>query len=71
MSSMRRTRTTKTRSDQPDSVAVSARNAQPALELVRLSRVAAVQKRIAAGYYDRDEVRDRLAEAVLEVIQKS
>ena len=69
---MRRTRTTtKTRSAQPAGATTSVRTTQPALELVRLSRVAAVQKRIAAGYYDRDEVRDRLAEAVLEVIQKS
>ena len=71
MSSMRRTRTTKSRSAEPARAVPSARTAQPALELVRLSRVAAVQKRIAAGYYDRDDVRDRLAEAVLEVIQKS
>ena len=42
--------------------------ASPKLELVRLSRVTVAQKRIAAGYYDRDEVRDRLAKAVLEVI---
>ncbi len=59
---MRRTRTTKSRVAKPTPAAM------PVLELVRLSRVAAVQKRIASGYYDRDEVRDRLAEAVLEVI---
>jgi hypothetical protein len=33
--------------------------------VVRLSRVRSVQKRIEAGYYDRDEVRDRLVRAVL------
>lgn len=56
--------TTKPRSVKP------ADATKPVLELVRLSRVKAVQKRIATGYYDRDEVRDRLAEAVLEVIQQ-
>ncbi len=57
-------RSPKTRGSQP------AAEVKPALELVRLSRVAAAQKRVAAGYYDRDEVRDRLAEAVLEVIRR-
>lgn len=57
-------RTPKPRGSQP------APAAKPLLELVRLSRVAAAQKRVAAGYYDRDEVRDRLAEAVLEVIRR-
>ncbi len=60
----RRSRTTK-----PSSAKLT-RGTKPVLELVRLSRVATVQKRIATGYYDRDEVRDRLAEAVLEVIQR-
>ncbi|MEO5988618.1 MAG: hypothetical protein ABIU54_00305 [Candidatus Eisenbacteria bacterium] len=59
----RRARTTSSRSTKRASAT------PPVLELVRLSRVAAAQKRIATGYYDRDEVRDRLAEAVLEVIQ--
>ncbi len=36
--------------------------------LVRLPRVRNAQKRIESGYYDRDEVRDRLASAVLKVI---
>ncbi len=38
--------------------------------LVRLPRVRTAQKRIESGYYDRDEVRDRLANAVLKVIQR-
>lgn len=42
--------------------------ADPAL--VRLSRVRAVRKRIASGYYDREEVRDRLAVAVLGEIRR-
>lgn len=33
--------------------------------VVRLSRVRSVLKRIESGYYDRDEVRDRLVSAVL------
>jgi hypothetical protein len=37
---------------------------------VRLPRVRAAQKRIEAGYYDRNDVRDRLASAVLQVILK-
>jgi hypothetical protein len=38
---------------------------------VRLTRVRAALKRIAAGYYDRDEVRDRLAAAVLVELRRS
>jgi len=37
-------------------------------KLVRLPRVRSAQKRIESGYYDREDVRDRLADAVLEVI---
>jgi hypothetical protein len=36
--------------------------------LVRLPRVRSAQKRIEAGFYDRTEIRDRLADAVLKVI---
>jgi len=32
---------------------------------VRWSRVQAVRARIAAGYYDRDEVRDQLVDALM------
>jgi len=35
---------------------------------VRLPRVRSAQKRIEAGFYDRTEIRDRLADAVLKVI---
>lgn len=38
--------------------------------LVRLPRVRSAQKRVESGYYDRDDVRDRLAGAVLKVILK-
>jgi hypothetical protein len=38
--------------------------------LVRLPRVRAAQKRVESGFYDRNEVRDRLAHAVLQVILK-
>jgi len=44
-------------------------SSEPA-KLLRLSRVDAVRRRIANGYYDRDEVRDRLAHAVLEAIRE-
>jgi hypothetical protein len=36
--------------------------------LVRLPRVRSAQKRIESGFYDRTEIRDRLADAVLKVI---
>ena len=36
---------------------------------VRLTRVRTVLKRIATGYYDRDDVRDRLAAAVLKELR--
>jgi len=38
--------------------------------VVRLSRVRTALKRISTGFYDRDEVRDRLAVAVLKELQK-
>ena len=38
--------------------------------LVRLPRVRTAQKRIESGYYDRNDVRDRLVNAVLQVIRK-
>lgn len=43
---------------------------QDAGKVIALSRVEAVRRRIANGYYDRDEVRDRLAHAVLEAIRE-
>jgi hypothetical protein len=36
--------------------------------LVRLPRVRSAQKRIESGFYDRRDVRNRLANAVLQVI---
>jgi len=36
---------------------------------VRLTRVRAALQRIATGYYDRDDVRDRLASAVLKELK--
>ena len=38
---------------------------------VRLTRVRAALKRIASGYYDRDDVRRRLASAVLAELRRS
>jgi hypothetical protein len=38
--------------------------------VVRLSRVRTALQRISNGFYDRDEVRDRLAAAVLKELQK-
>ena len=41
-----------------------------ASNVVRLSRVRTALQRISSGYYDRDEVRDRLATAVLNELKK-
>ncbi|MCC6350643.1 MAG: hypothetical protein IT347_13745 [Candidatus Eisenbacteria bacterium] len=38
--------------------------------LVRLPRVRSAQQRIESGYYDRNDVRDRLADAVIQVLLK-
>lgn len=38
--------------------------------LVRLPRVRSAKQRVESGYYDRRDVRDRLADAVLKVLQK-
>jgi len=37
--------------------------------LIRLPRVRTAQRRIETGYYDRDDVRDRLAVAVLNALK--
>jgi len=37
---------------------------------MRPARVRDVQARIAAGYYDREEVRSRLADAVLRLMRR-
>lgn len=42
-----------------------------ALPPVRLTRVRTALRRIASGYYDRDDVRDRLVAAVLKEIDKA
>lgn len=41
----------------------------PSTGVVRLARVAEARRRIASGWYDRAEVRDRLVEAVLSEIR--
>lgn len=41
----------------------------PSAGVVRLARVAEARRRIASGWYDRAEVRDRLVEAVLSEIR--
>ena len=38
---------------------------------VRLRRVRTALKRIATGFYDRDDVRDRLAAVVLKELRRS
>ena len=38
--------------------------------IVRLTRVRTALQRIQSGYYDRDDVRTRLATAVLKELQK-
>lgn len=39
-------------------------------ELVRLAKVREARKRVESGYYDRDDVRDDLAQAVLDEIER-
>jgi hypothetical protein len=65
---MKATHRRKTRKplDVPARVPAAAAAARP----VRLSRVRTALKRIQSGYYDRDDVRDRLAAAVLTELQK-
>ncbi len=46
-------------------------NASPCVAGVRWARVGTVRVRIAAGYYDRLDVRERLVDAVLEELDKS
>lgn len=41
----------------------------PVTGVVRLGRIAQARRRIASGWYDRADVRDRLVEAVLEEIR--
>jgi hypothetical protein len=41
----------------------------PITSVIRLTRVAEVRKRIASGWYDRAEVRDRLVSAVLHEVR--
>jgi len=38
---------------------------------IRWSKVRTAQARIAAGYYDREEVREKVLEAVLDVLDPS
>jgi hypothetical protein len=38
---------------------------------VRWSKVATAQRRIAAGHYDRDEVREKLVDEVLRELRRS
>ena len=42
----------------------------PLQGVVRLTRVAEARRRIATGWYDRADVRDRLVEAVLQEIRQ-
>lgn len=58
----RRSRSPKPPTDRPR----PGLHAVPAV--VRLPRVRAAQKRIASGWYERDDVKDSLARAVLAVL---
>lgn len=66
---MTTTRRGRTRTTRRAAVSRSARGPLPAP--VRLTRVRTALQRIANGYYDRDDVRDRLAAAVLSELRKS
>jgi hypothetical protein len=66
---MTTTRRRRTRTTRRASASVKAHGPLP--PPVRLTRVRTALKRIATGYYDRDDVRDRLAAAVLSELRKS
>ncbi len=68
MNATRRRITRSTRSTRATAAPVVAIAGYP--EVVRLTRVRTALQRIRSGYYDRDEVRDRLAAAVLKELQK-
>ena len=69
---MNATRRRNTRKPRAKAKATAKVAALPVLDarMVRLSRVRTALKRIETGFYDRDEVRDRLAAAVLVELQK-
>lgn len=64
-----RRRRTSENAAEPAGTRVAAAPPEPA-KVVSLDKVTAVRRRIANGYYERDEVRDRLALAVLEELRK-
>lgn len=66
---MTTTRRARTRSTRRAAASTSARESLP--PPVRLTRVRTALQRIANGYYDRDDVRDRLAAAVLSELRKA
>jgi len=45
-------------------------NTSRVVDTIRWSKVIAAQTRIASGHYDRDAVRSRLVEAVLQELKK-
>ena len=65
---MNATRRRHTRSPQEKAIRLGRPAASP--DVVRLARVRTALQRISTGYYDRDEVRDRLATAVLKELRK-
>lgn len=64
-----RRRRTSENAAEPAGKCMAAAAPEPA-KVVSLTKVSAVRRRIASGYYERDEVRDRLALAVLEELRK-
>ena len=64
-----RRRRTSENAAEPSRTRASSAAPDPA-KVVSLTKVSAVRRRIANGYYERDEVRDRLALAVLEELRK-
>ncbi len=54
----------------PDASVPEVKPVSAQAKILNLSKIDAVRRRIANGYYDRDEVRDRLAHAVLEELRE-
>ena len=61
--------TTRRRNNSAGLRALNPKRSVVSSTLIRLPRVRTAQRRIETGYYDRDDVRDRLAVAVLNALK--
>jgi hypothetical protein len=61
---------TQRRSRAPRRALGSARRSTDTTPAIRWSRILSARARIAAGYYERNEVQERLVDAVLEELRR-